>query len=86
MITVRDDALATSRFVLPQSITSSANFTSILLVDLDQDDSATLFRNLVGETVDDNSLAEVWKITGGNPLFIREYASSGSREGGATVS
>lgn len=76
VVTVRDDALSNERYVPPRAITGSAKFTSIALNELDQTHAETLFQNLVGEDVDSRSLEEVWKVTGGNPLFIREYASA----------
>ncbi|MDG0868164.1 AAA family ATPase [Candidatus Lucifugimonas marina] len=76
VVSVRDDALSGQRYVPPQSITGSAKFTSIALQELDQADAATLFQNLVGQSLDAESLEMVWNVTGGNPLFIREYASS----------
>jgi len=79
IVTVRDDALAASRYILPRTITNSVNFSSVVLDDLGKSDSEQLFGDLIGEPVDGESLAEVWTITGGNPLFIREYASSWKR-------
>ncbi len=80
VMSVRDDSLAAHRYVLPQSITGSANFTSIVLGDLGQSDSQELFSSLVGDLVDAPTLSEVWRTIGGNPLFIREFASSWSRD------
>ncbi len=76
VVTVRDDVLATHRYIPPRTITGSVNFGSIVLANLEQSDSEKLFEDIVGESVDRESLADVWTITGGNPLFIREYASS----------
>jgi len=76
VVSVRDDALSGQRYVPTQSITGSAKFTSVTLQELDQSDAANLFQNLIGQTLDDESLETVWNVTGGNPLFIREYASS----------
>ena len=76
VVTVRDDVLSEQRYIAPQAVTGSAKFTSVTLQELDQADAATLFQNLVGVSLDSESLEEIWNVTGGNPLFIREYASS----------
>ncbi|NQW20336.1 MAG: AAA family ATPase [Chloroflexi bacterium] len=76
VVTVRDDVLAAHRYIPSRTITGSVNFASVVLNDLNQSDSETLFADLVGESVAEDSLADVWAITHGNPLFIREYASS----------
>lgn len=88
VVSIRDSVLSDDRYVPPQTLTRSPNYAGVVLENLDKKDSELLFNALLGDFADVPPESDVWTITGGNPLFIREYANSwirGTTSGEASI-
>ncbi len=76
VLTVREDLLVDQSSGRSPLAIGSYGSTSINLDDFDRNEFSEMFADLVEPHVDNQTLGKVWTITGGNPLFIREFASS----------
>jgi DNA-binding CsgD family transcriptional regulator/tetratricopeptide (TPR) repeat protein len=76
VVTARDDPFAIAAADVAALLAPVGTYSAVTVEPLSGRDSAKLLNLLTERTVEEATVDEVYIVTGGNPLFIREIASS----------